>query len=90
MVAFRAERIARQTPDAVADACFVFAPAAQRQFADAWHVRDRLAAIRAMASEVTAAGHYVNYVYRSGQATWSNSDGTLSVDACNLDFSGAD
>jgi hypothetical protein len=41
-----------------------------------------------MAAEVTAAGDYVNNLYLSGQASQSNPDGTLSVDACHLDFSG--
>jgi hypothetical protein len=88
MVDFLAERIACPTPDAIADACFVFAPAAGRQLADARHVPDCPAAIRAMAAEVTAAGDYVNNLYLSGQASRPNSDGTLSVDACHLDFSG--
>lgn len=35
MVNFLAERITRPTPEAVADACFVFSPDAQRQLADA-------------------------------------------------------
>jgi hypothetical protein len=41
-----------------------------------------------MAGKVTAAGDYVNNLYLSGQAAQSNPDGTLSVDACHLDFSG--
>ncbi len=41
-----------------------------------------------MAAEVTAAGDYVNNLYLAGQASRSNPDGTLSVDACHLDFSG--
>ncbi|MFJ7215437.1 hypothetical protein [Amycolatopsis sp. NPDC098790] len=88
MVNFLAERIARPTPDAVADACFVFAPAARQQLADARHVPDCPAAIRAMAAEVTAAGDYVNNLSLPGQATQPNPDGTLFVDACHLDFSG--
>ncbi len=88
MVNFLAERIARPTPDAVADACFVFAPAARQQLADARRVPDCPAAIRAMAAEVTAAGDYVNNLTLSGQASQSNPDGTLSVDACHLDFTG--
>lgn len=88
MVDFLAERIAHATPDAVADACFVFAPAAQRQFADAWQAPDCPTAIRVMASKVTAAADYVNNLYLPGQAAQSNPDGTLSVDACHLDFSG--
>ncbi|WP_233225518.1 hypothetical protein [Amycolatopsis sp. CA-126428] len=88
MVNFLAERIARPTPDAVADACFVFAPVARQQLADARRVPDCPAAIRAMAAEVTAAGDYVNNLSLSGQASQSNPDGTLSVDACHLDFSG--
>lgn len=88
MVDFLAERIARPTPDAVADACFVFAPPAARELADARHVPDCPAAIRSMAAEVTAAGDYVNTLYLPGQATQSGPDGTLSVDACHLDFSG--
>ncbi|WP_203612470.1 hypothetical protein [Amycolatopsis sp. SID8362] len=58
----------------------------QRQFADAWHVPDCPAALRVMAGEVTARGDYVNSLSLPGQATTSN--GTLSVDACQLDFSG--
>jgi len=50
MVAFLTERIAWPTPNAVADACFVFAPAAQRQLADALHGPDCPAAIRALAA----------------------------------------
>lgn len=88
MVDFLAERIARPTPDAVADACFAFAPAAARQLADARHVPDCPAAIRSMAAEVTAAGDYVNNLYLPGQASQPKPDGTLSVDACHLDFSG--
>jgi hypothetical protein len=88
MVNFLAERITRPTPDAVADACFVFASAARQQLADARHVPDCPAAIRAMAAEVTTAGDYVNNLSLPGQASQSNPDGTLSVDACHLDFSG--
>ncbi|WP_285481088.1 hypothetical protein [Amycolatopsis sp. NBRC 101858] len=55
MVNFLVERIARPSPAAIADACFVFAPP---QLADARHVPDCPAAIRAMAAEVTAAGDY--------------------------------
>ncbi|WP_410617110.1 hypothetical protein [Amycolatopsis sp. lyj-109] len=76
----------RPTPDAVADACFIFAPAAARQLADARYVPDCRAAIRSMAAEVTAAGDYVNNLYLSEQASQSNPDGTMSVDACHLDF----
>ncbi|MEV6826165.1 hypothetical protein [Amycolatopsis sp. NPDC051102] len=87
MVNFLAEHIARLKPDDRL-ACSVFAPDAQRQFADAWHVPDCPAAIQAMADEVTARGDYVNNLSVPGQATTSNPDGTLSVDACHLDFGG--
>ncbi len=87
MVNFLVEHIARFKPDDRL-ACSVFAPDAQRQFADAWHVLDCPAAIRAMADEVTARGDYVNNLSLPGQATTSNPDGTLSVDACHLDFGG--
>ncbi|MET8845804.1 hypothetical protein [Amycolatopsis sp. NPDC004625] len=87
MVNFLAEHIARFKPDDGL-ACSVFTIPAQRQLADAWHAPDCPAAIRAMASEVTAPGDYVNNLYLPGQAARSNPDGTLSVDACHLDFSG--
>jgi hypothetical protein len=51
-------------------------------------VTDCPAAIRAMADQVTASGDYVNHLYLGGQATRSNTDGTLAVDACHLDFTG--
>jgi hypothetical protein len=89
MVNFLAEHIARFKPDDRV-ACFVFTPQAQREFADAWRAPDCPAAISVMASKVTpgAAGDYVNHLYLPGQATRPNPDGTLSVDACHLDFTG--
>jgi len=87
-VNFLAERIARPTPDAVADACFVFSPAAQRQLADAHDRGDCPGAIRALADRVTDPGGYVNRLWLPGQATQSGPGGTLIVDACQLDFGG--
>ncbi|MFI5592944.1 hypothetical protein ACIA5G_48390 [Amycolatopsis sp. NPDC051758] len=89
MVDFLAEHIARFKPDDRL-ACFVFTPQAQRQFAEALHAPDCPAAVAVMASKVEsgAAGDYVNHLYLPGQATQSNPDGTLSVDACHLEFGG--
>ena len=87
MVAFLVERIARPTPDAVADACFVFNPTAGRQLADARHVPDCPAAIRALAAQVADPADYINNLWLPGSATSPGPSGTLVVDACHLDFS---
>ncbi|ADJ42199.1 hypothetical protein AMES_0377 [Amycolatopsis mediterranei S699] len=88
MVNFLAERIARPTPTAVADACFVFSPAAQRQLADAHGGEDCPGAIQALAAQVVDPSGYVNHLWLPGRATQPGPAGTLTVDACVLDFGG--
>jgi hypothetical protein len=88
MVNFLAERIARPTPDAVADACFVFSPAAQNQLVAAHGGGDCSGAIRALAARVNDPSGYVNRLWLPGQATQPGPAGTLTVDACTLDFGG--
>ncbi|SEB28790.1 hypothetical protein SAMN04489727_2151 [Amycolatopsis tolypomycina] len=88
MVNFLAERITRPTPEAVADACFVFSPDAQRQLADAQGGGDCAGAIRALAARVTDPSGYVNRLWLPGQATQPGPASTLTVDACALDFGG--
>ncbi|SEO56474.1 hypothetical protein SAMN04489732_101449 [Amycolatopsis saalfeldensis] len=86
MVDLLAEKIAFPTPDAVATACFYFAPPAQAQLARSRGVADCPAAIRSLAALVSAAGDYVNNLWLPGQATQDGPGGTLLVDACHLTF----
>lgn len=88
MVAFLVERIAwPDRPYAVTNVCWMFTPEAQRQLADAHHVPDCQAAIRALAGQVTDPADYVNNLWLPGQASQPGPGGTLLVDACHLDFS---
>jgi hypothetical protein len=88
MVYFLAERIARPTPDAIADACFVFSSAAQQQLVAAHGGGDCPGAVRALAARVTDPNGYVNRLWLPGQTTRPGPAGTLTVDACTLDFRG--
>ncbi|WP_326567412.1 hypothetical protein VSH64_37085 [Amycolatopsis rhabdoformis] len=69
----------------VADACFVLAPAAQRQLAQAHGGPDCPAAVEALARQVRDPLDYANNVWVPGDAVTTAPDG-LHVDACQLDF----
>ncbi|MFI5614671.1 hypothetical protein [Amycolatopsis sp. NPDC051903] len=69
-----------------ADACFVLAPAAQRELAAAYGGPDCPGAVEALAQQVRDPLDYANNVWVPGEATSQLPDGSTRVDACRLDF----